>query len=91
MENDSIKKKSIAKLVGKNMNRSTLSINGMPCDVTNFFLSFKFADGSQMLFNVPVTVYNLYFENEVGILTYKSQGEKSFFISFERQGYSFSQ
>ena|GEM_PF-6878131 len=53
--------------------------------LTNLILTFELMDGSQVSYIVPLSKYKLFSENEMGILTYRAQGKKSFFVNFERQ------
>ena len=74
-----------ARLIRKSMEEEILYGADGIAPITKLILTFALADGSQMSYTVPWSKYKLFSENEMGILTYRAQGKKGFFISFERQ------
>ena len=49
------------------------------------FISFELSDGNRRNFTVSIEQFNLISENDIGILSYKEQGDHLFLIDFQRQ------
>ncbi|MCL2378300.1 MAG: DUF2500 domain-containing protein [Defluviitaleaceae bacterium] len=54
-------------------------------DETTYYISFEFLDGQRKSFTVDALQYNVIFEGEMGLLTYKQNGEHLFFGDFRFQ------
>lgn len=51
---------------------------------TIFSISFEFSDGTRKNFNVNIEDFNLIFEKDEGLLTYKEINDQLIFIRFQR-------
>ena len=52
-------------------------------DAFTYLVSFDFQDGKRKSFAVDITQYSTLLEGEVGLLSYKENGDRLFFLSFQ--------
>jgi len=83
---DSPEIKTSAEVVSKTSEISeTFSMYRIGIINTRYYVSFQFPDSSRKNFNVDLNTYSTIAENDVGMLTYKQNGDTVYFVSFQPQ------
>ena len=74
-----------AKLVSKRIINRQIFVRGIAYAVPNYWISFEFSNGTNWSFNVNLDIFNAFNEGDQGILLYRGQDNRNYFVGFEKQ------